>query len=66
MACVLLLLLLSVLGGSDAIRRFKDEANCSAALQGIRSLYAIWRAAGMRYKMKVVVGFYQCIAAVPS
>eukprot|EP00966_Prymnesium_polylepis_P180208 4172821-Prymnesium_polylepis.1 len=32
-------------------------------MQGAR---AIWQAAGMRYKVKALVGFYQCVAAAPS
>ena len=26
----------------------------------------VWQAAGMRFKMKVAIGFYQCMSAVPS
>eukprot|EP00966_Prymnesium_polylepis_P089517 2072368-Prymnesium_polylepis.1 len=26
----------------------------------------IWHVAGMRYKFKALLGFYQCMAAIPS
>jgi hypothetical protein len=35
-------------------------------LRGVARAKASWHAAGMRYKLKALVGFYQCIAAVPS
>jgi len=35
-------------------------------LRWVRNAQAVWQAAGMRYKVKTFVGFYQCIAAVPS
>ena len=44
----------------------KSSTACGALLGGIRYTQAIWQTAGMRYKVKALVGFYQCMAAVPS
>ena len=61
--CLMLLLILS---GTRIMRRLKRFNICSALLRSIRTVKAIWQEAGMRYKIKVLVGFYQCLAAVPS
>eukprot|EP00966_Prymnesium_polylepis_P229102 5301713-Prymnesium_polylepis.4 len=39
---------------------------CKWPVQKIRTVIKIYRRAGMRYKVKVLVGLYQCISAVPS
>jgi hypothetical protein len=35
-------------------------------LHWLQSAQRVWQVAGMRYKVKRLVGFYQCISAVPS
>eukprot|EP00966_Prymnesium_polylepis_P313944 7254705-Prymnesium_polylepis.1 len=61
-----LLVALAYFGLDSAAVRTKGSTACGALLGGIRYAQAIWQAAGMRYKVKALVGFYQCIAAVPS
>eukprot|EP00966_Prymnesium_polylepis_P049508 1146164-Prymnesium_polylepis.1 len=61
---MLLLLLVAATGGiSSSVR---SSAACSALLRLMRTVQTIWQRAGMRYKIKALVGFYQCLAAVPS
>eukprot|EP00966_Prymnesium_polylepis_P033646 782097-Prymnesium_polylepis.1 len=43
-----------------------EGATCNTLFQWAHNAQEIWRGAGMRYKIKTLVGFYQCIAAVPS
>ena len=63
--CVLLLLiLLATISGSCATTGSLNA--CRAPLRVVRYLRTIWEGAGMRYKVKALVGFYQCVAAVPS
>jgi len=62
-ACSVLLVLLAGFGLAAMIRRLDGAATM---LRGIRKAQVLWRAAGMRYKIKSLVGFYQCVSAVPS
>jgi hypothetical protein len=62
----LLLLLAATYGLNTTIHRIKGSPACDALLEWIRTAQTVWRTAGMRYKLKALVGFYQCIAAVPS
>jgi hypothetical protein len=65
--CCAVLLLLSVFGLNAATHERRGSAGCAAAtLRCIQSVQRVWQTAGMRFKLKVLVGFYQCIAAVPS
>eukprot|EP00966_Prymnesium_polylepis_P086447 2001199-Prymnesium_polylepis.1 len=64
--CVVLLLIFTTTVGNSARRHLKSSDACSAVVRLFSYLWAIWREAGMRYKVKVLVGFYQCLAAVPS
>eukprot|EP00966_Prymnesium_polylepis_P060440 1402463-Prymnesium_polylepis.1 len=34
--------------------------------KGVQRIRGIWAKAGMQFKIKLVVGLYQCIAAIPS
>ena len=64
---MLLLILLAMISGSAAtIGRLKGVDACSTPPPLVRYTQTIWQDAGMRYKVKALVGFYQCIAAVPS
>ena len=50
-------------------RRTKVSLCAKARAQMLKLVRAgrrIWRRAGMRYRIKTIVGLYQCIAAVPS
>ena len=37
-----------------------------AIMRQLRRVHIIWQSAGMRYKIKLLIGAYQCIAAVPT
>ena len=53
--------------GSVALVRLKACAKLREAFsRGMRNAYRVWSKGGMRYKLKVLIGMYQCIAAVPS
>jgi hypothetical protein len=39
---------------------------CSALLKKVRYLEKLFKRAGMRYKLKALVGLYQCVSATPS
>eukprot|EP00966_Prymnesium_polylepis_P225132 5206905-Prymnesium_polylepis.1 len=61
-----LLLLLAWFGGTTATRLLMRGSSCDVAVRTIENTVLIWQKAGMRYKIKALIGFYQCIAAVPS
>eukprot|EP00966_Prymnesium_polylepis_P119905 2770761-Prymnesium_polylepis.1 len=63
---VLLLILLVATVGNPANRHLRGSDTCESLLLWIRYVQAIWQDAGMRFKIKMLVGFYQCLAAVPS
>eukprot|EP00966_Prymnesium_polylepis_P180193 4172400-Prymnesium_polylepis.1 len=64
---VLLLIFLAAISGSLIfIRDLNSSNSCGALFRLVRSARTIWQEAGMRYKVKLLVGFYQCLAAVPS
>jgi hypothetical protein len=68
-ACVALLLILAAaMSGSPVVIRHLNDFSkaCSALLRLVRNARVVWQEAGMRYKYKALVGFYQCMAAVPS
>eukprot|EP00966_Prymnesium_polylepis_P336553 7391630-Prymnesium_polylepis.5 len=61
---MLLLILLAMLSGSCiATGRLKCLNACGTPLDLVRYVRTIRHNAGMRYKVKALVGFYQCIAA---
>jgi len=68
LVCVMLLLiLLAAIGGNPAItRRLRGLDACDKLWRWAGYAQTIWHQAGMRYKVKLLVGFYQCLAAVPS
>eukprot|EP00966_Prymnesium_polylepis_P194765 4514925-Prymnesium_polylepis.1 len=53
-------------GINIAIHRVRGVAASDAMLKIFRVSKAIWHKRGMRFKVKTMVSFYQCIAAVPS
>ena len=58
---------LAILGGGVIGARRACCSNAYNALQmKARLAQKLWRKAGMRSKVKLFVGLYQCIAAVPS
>ena len=61
-----LCLLLAAFGAQSALDGFEGSTVSNLLLKGVRYAQAIWRTAGMRFKVKALVGFYQCLAAVPS
>eukprot|EP00966_Prymnesium_polylepis_P116184 2685730-Prymnesium_polylepis.1 len=65
MSCTLLFVVLAGFGGISAIRQLKGRLR-DQLLAAVRAVERIWESAGMRYKIKCMVGFYQCVAAVPS
>jgi hypothetical protein len=66
-ACVFMLLIaLAALAGNPAIRRLNNYNICGPWLRWCSWAQSVWQETGMRYKVKMTVGFYQCLAAVPS
>jgi hypothetical protein len=65
-ACVVLVLLLAGFGLFATMRRLEGSVRSHALVQWIGWAQAVWRAAGMRYKVKALVGFFQCVSAVSS
>jgi hypothetical protein len=61
----LLLLLLAGFGFSTAIHHIRGSPVCDTLLQWTSRVQTVWRGAGARFKVKVLVGFYQCLSAVP-
>ena len=53
-------------GFNTASKHLEGVRAFAILLRGARRAKVIWKAAGMRFKVKALVGFYQCIAAVPS
>eukprot|EP00966_Prymnesium_polylepis_P026982 624044-Prymnesium_polylepis.2 len=68
LVCMMLfVILLAAITGSSAIAgRLRGSDARRAPCQLARYLQTIWQGAGIRYKVKALVGFYQCLAAVPS
>eukprot|EP00966_Prymnesium_polylepis_P235961 5457103-Prymnesium_polylepis.2 len=67
MGAMLLLILLAAIGGSpDTTRRFRGANACENQFRWVGYTQTIWQQAGLRYKVKLMVGFYQCLAAVPK
>jgi hypothetical protein len=64
-SCAIVLLLIAF-SASTVVERLERSASCPALVRRIRSTQNVWRLAGMRCKLKALVGFYQCVAAVPS
>eukprot|EP00966_Prymnesium_polylepis_P092594 2143546-Prymnesium_polylepis.2 len=62
---VVVVLVLAYFGTNTALHRVRGSTACDAMLRAARQAHAIWQSAGMRYKAKALVGFYQCVAAVP-
>ena len=65
-ASTLAAILLASVGLNSAMKRSEGSAACQKLLMWNRNAHAVWQAAGMRFKVKVLVGFYQCLSAVPS
>jgi hypothetical protein len=68
LSVMLLLILLATISGSSATAgRLKGSFDaCRVPLRLIRYVQTIWQGAGMRCKVKTLMGFYQCLAAAPS
>ena len=66
--CSTFLVLLMTYGGSTITRRLTTTTSsvCRIVLRWLGVVKAAWETAGMRYKLKTFIGYYQCIAAVPS
>ena len=63
-SALLLLFLAALFGGSAIMRRRGPLRN--AMVRKLTKFQKIWRRAGLRYKVKLAVGLYQCIAAISS
>jgi hypothetical protein len=66
--CSILLVPIIIFGSRTATRRLTTTSSggCRILLHWLGVVKAAWEGAGMRYKLKTFIGFYQCIAAVPS
>jgi hypothetical protein len=55
--------------GSSTTARARRWSCCPKAhkklLKKLRSAHKLWKRAGLRYKVKVTIGMYQCLTAVP-
>eukprot|EP00966_Prymnesium_polylepis_P007598 174337-Prymnesium_polylepis.2 len=56
----------AVLGLRDIKTRNACAKKCQAPLRWYAKGRRLWEKAGMRCKVKAIVGLYQCVAAVPS
>ena len=65
-ASLLVLFLAAVTSGATVIRRSGCPKTRAKLLRCINSGRKIWLKAGMRYKIKALVGLVQCISAIPS
>eukprot|EP00966_Prymnesium_polylepis_P060753 1409322-Prymnesium_polylepis.1 len=67
-ACFVLLLILVVVGAGAAsiLSKAHRRAHCRTLIKAIRSACALWQEAGMQFKVKALVGMYQCLAAIPG
>ena len=63
---ILVSLLLVAAVGRAVLHRSPNLRACRLLLKKIRSARKLWRRAGMRYKVKLLVGLAQCVAAVPT
>eukprot|EP00966_Prymnesium_polylepis_P026096 601619-Prymnesium_polylepis.1 len=52
--------------GASLARRSASQRVCGTMLKKMRTAIKLWRRAGMRCKLKAIVGFYQCISAIPT
>ena len=64
--CALLVVILVPIGASMVLNKFERDQRYHKMLRLRRGLQASWKSANMRFKIKALVGFYQCVAAVPS
>ena len=67
LSILLILLIVAVAVGAISFRRKALRSRAEIAL--IKKFYRmvdLWASTGMQFKVKAVVGLYQCIAAVPS
>ena len=65
--CVLFAVLIVMLGdGAANIRCTGCARACGELRTWTRAFHTIWQRAGMRNKVKALVGLYQCLAAIPS
>eukprot|EP00966_Prymnesium_polylepis_P314193 7260770-Prymnesium_polylepis.3 len=61
---ITMVLVMALISGGHVLASRMEE--CKYVRTMIPKVRRIWRRSGMRYKLKVMVGLYQCIAAVPS
>ena len=65
--CVVLAVLLALVGGGVVLLRHEQSRRARHAVtKKLRTLLKLWRLAGMRCKVKILVGLYQCVSAIPS
>ena len=67
--CILLLIVLLPIIMSGAVYLLRKDAKakaCTVLSRKIRVVQRLWRKSGMRFKVKAMVGLYQCIAAAPT
>ena len=66
--CAVVLLSIAVVGLMSIVagRNFNVTKRCRAVPKAIRGALNLYRKSGMRYKIKTLVGFFQCVAAIPS
>ena len=68
LAAAFVLGMLAAAGGAVFVTRRKklSHRRLHNVTQAVQSLYSLWWKAGMQCKVKIGLGLYQCIAAVPS
>lgn len=64
--CILVFLLLFGAGGSAMLVRCAGNSCARDTVENAQRFKRFWGKAGMPFKIKAMVGLYQCIAAVPA
>ena len=65
-ASLLFCFLAAVGGGTAVLQRTRCAKARDVLLKRLRKLRNLWTRAGMRYKVKTVIGLWQCLSAIPS
>ena len=66
LSCAFALILLATACSAAPLALMSSSRARNKLLNRIKKLRSLWKRAGMRHKLKVTVGLFQCIAAAPS
>jgi len=67
LVCILLFCVCSVLGGGWFMFQYEGRFRAmDGMIKRVRRFRSLWQSAGMRCKLKMMVGLFQCISAVPT